>query len=273
MVCPPHLTSLGDTWQVLIPCVDRLLYPCLDRLGIRLGMLTKIGIGFGFAAASVAVAGGVERMRKAAPELPLPPFVPGNVSVGLCGSGGDTPPLPMSELTIWWQIPQYMLIGMSEIFAAITCYELFYSTVPPHLRSVCQSMNLLCTAFGSLAAAGLNSACAAWIPNNLNDGHLDYVFFLLCGLMVADLALFVLVGARFARHANLDGEYAAAPLLRDPSLAIVDSIAPGVRLSSATLERLSGTRGTLSSRHSAPSRISGAVEGRELENPLMPDER
>ena len=45
------------------------------------------------------------------------------------------------------------------------------------MRSVCQSINLLCTAFGSLAAAGLNSIMAGWIPDNLNTGHLEYVFF------------------------------------------------------------------------------------------------
>ena len=58
------------------------------------------------------------------------------------------------------------------------------------MRSVCQSINLLCTAFGSLAAAGLNSACAAWIPNNLDHGKLDYVFFLLAGLMAANFEFF-----------------------------------------------------------------------------------
>ena len=43
--------------------------------------------------------------------------------------------------------------------------------VPAHMRSVCQSINLLCTACGSRAAAGLNSLMATWIPNNLDEGH------------------------------------------------------------------------------------------------------
>jgi hypothetical protein len=53
--------------------------------------------------------------------------------------------------------------------------------VPEGMRSVCQSINLLCTAFGSLAATGLNSAMAGWIPNDLNAGCLEGVFLVLSG--------------------------------------------------------------------------------------------
>ena len=91
----------------------------------------------------------------------------------------DGPPVHMSSLSIWWQVPQFLLIGCGEIapspelhaprpispdlgrcgeiFTAITSYELFYSQVPPHMRSVCQSINLLCTSFGALAAESLKT--------------------------------------------------------------------------------------------------------------------
>ena len=98
---------------------------------------------------------------------------------------------------------------------AVSCYEYFYATVPPHMRSVCQSVNLLCTAFGSLAAAGLNAACAAWVPNNLDEGHLEYVFFLLAGAMAVDMGVFVL---------------AATFLIRDPFIGT----SPSKPLSAAT---------------------------------------
>jgi peptide/histidine transporter 3/4 len=86
--------------MILIPVVDRGLYPCLERLGLPLGMLTKIGIGFGFAAASVAVAGVIELERKSMHMLPL-----GANATATCGGDGGKP-LPMSELSIWWQTPQ-----------------------------------------------------------------------------------------------------------------------------------------------------------------------
>ena len=86
---------------------------------------------------------------------------------------------------------------MGEIFAAITCYELFYAEVPPQMRSVCQSINLLCTAFGALAAAGFNSVCAGWIPDNLNDGHLEVEFFTISALMLLMIPLWFWLAKRF----------------------------------------------------------------------------
>ena len=82
-------------------------------------------------------------------------------------------------------------------------------------------------AFGSLAAAGLNSACAAWIPDNLNDGHLDYVFFSLAGMMAANLALFATIARGFEPpHCHVGDEGDGAP--RELSRALSDSAGPGM---------------------------------------------
>jgi len=147
----------------------------------------------------------------------------------------------MSDLSIWWQTPQYMLIGMGEIFAAITCYELFYAEVPPHMRSVCQSINLLCTAFGSLAAAGFNSVCAAWIPDDLNHGNLDYVFFLLAAVMAANIGVYALLARGFQPRASEE--------------ALEDARRSSLRLSAGgPVTHAAATR--LSSTHASASRIT-----------------
>jgi len=255
--------------MILIPIVDRGLYPCLERLGLPLGMLQKIGIGFGFAAASVAVAGIVEIERKHAAMLPL-----GANATATCGGDGGKP-LPMSELSIWWQTPQYVLIGFGEIFAAITCYELFYATVPAHMRSVCQSINLLCTAFGSLAAGGLTSACAAWLPNNLNQGHLEYLYFTLAGIMAVNIAIFAVVGPRFAAQLAQQEQVAPEPPPFEPLLSVRDSVGPGVRMSYSGLDRLSGQRrsgSALSERHKTGDLASSGGLAEPLVTPVADSE-
>ena len=47
--------------------------------------------------------------------------------------------------------------------------------MPDALRSVCQSLNLLTTTFGSMVAGLINSIFAGWLPNNLDDGHAEYM--------------------------------------------------------------------------------------------------
>jgi peptide/histidine transporter 3/4 len=105
-------------------------------------------------------------------------------------------------------------VGASEILAAITSLEFFYSQAPISMRSVSQSLNLFTNALGSflvipvlllvnsdssktsLLVAGVvvtaryltlrfaNSRTGnEWVPTNLDEGHLDYYFFLLAGLM------------------------------------------------------------------------------------------
>ena len=101
-------------------------------------------------------------------------------------------PLPlMSNVSVFAQIPQFMLIGISEILSSITSLEFFYSQAPLELRSICQSLNLATTALGSwmviplvlLVNANKNNL---WITTNVDDGKLEYYFVLLAVLMVLD---------------------------------------------------------------------------------------
>lgn len=164
-----------------------------------------------------------------------------------------------------WQTPQYILIGFGEIFAAITCYELFYAAVPEHMRSVCQSINLLCTAFGSLAAAGLNSACSAWITDNLDVGHLDRIFFVLAATSVANMVLFAVVSVRF--EADLGAHNLPRIDTRDPALSLSDSIGPGVRLTVSSGASARATAFSARSRCSTSSATGG--ESHVLGDPLL----
>lgn len=46
------------------------------------------------------------------------------------------------------QVPAYMLIGISEIFASVTGLEYAYMKAPPSMKSFVQAMYLLTNAFG-----------------------------------------------------------------------------------------------------------------------------
>eukprot|EP00128_Syssomonas_multiformis_P005370 Colp12_sorted_trinity150504_noHs@20846 len=108
----------------------------------------------------------------------------------------------MSNIHIFWQIPQFVLIGISEIFASITSLEFFYSQAPHSMRSVSQALNLFTNALGSWLTIPLTllvnaDADSPWIASDVNDGHLDYYFYLLAGLMLIGLAVFVRLAYQF----------------------------------------------------------------------------
>ncbi len=118
------------------------------------------------------------------PKVPLPLS---------CISCDDIP--QMSSISIFWQVPQFVIIGISEIFASITSLEFFYSQAPSKMRSVSQASNLFTNALGSWLTIPLTllvniNPNHMWITSNIDEGELDLYYFLLAGLMFVALIVF-----------------------------------------------------------------------------------
>ncbi|XP_024380518.1 protein NRT1/ PTR FAMILY 8.1 [Physcomitrium patens] len=107
-------------------------------------------------------------------------------------------PVPMS---IFWQVPQYSLVGASEVFTYIGQLEFFYEQSPDGIRGLGSALAL--TTFGlgnflsSILVTGVTKITSTggspgWIPaKNLNRGHLDYFYWFLAGLSTLNLALYI----------------------------------------------------------------------------------
>ena len=108
-------------------------------------------------------------------------------------SEGDLLP-QKSTVSIFWQIPQFVLVGLSEILASITSYEFFFSQAPMEMRSVTQAGNMITNALGSWSTIPLvlavNTGSSPWIPADINQGHLAYFFFLLAALQAVNYSVF-----------------------------------------------------------------------------------
>lgn len=68
------------------------------------------------------------------------------------------------------------------------------------MRSVCQALNLLTTSLGYIVGGGLNSIFSFWIPGNLNDGHLEYIFLVLAFIVLLNWIAFLIVSQSFESH-------------------------------------------------------------------------
>lgn len=107
-----------------------------------------------------------------------------------------------SSLSILVQVPLFVLIGIAEIFASVTSLEFFYSQAPNSIRSVSQACNLLTTALGSWLTIPFtllvnSNSNDQWIVSNVDEGHLDYYFFLLASLMLVALLVFMRISRGF----------------------------------------------------------------------------
>ena len=92
---------------VLIPFMDRIVYPLLQKCKVRLTSLRRMGIGMIFAALSVIVAAVIERYRR--------DHVDGKHMQTF-----DKKTYNASSISVFYQAPQFILIGTSEVFASIS---------------------------------------------------------------------------------------------------------------------------------------------------------
>eukprot|EP00612_Vaucheria_litorea_P000661 CAMPEP_0171452194 /NCGR_PEP_ID=MMETSP0945-20130129/396_1 /TAXON_ID=109269 /ORGANISM="Vaucheria litorea, Strain CCMP2940" /LENGTH=227 /DNA_ID=CAMNT_0011976805 /DNA_START=1011 /DNA_END=1691 /DNA_ORIENTATION=- len=94
-----------------------------------------------------------------------------------------------SSLSILYQIPQFVFVGIGEILASISALEFFYSEAPPEMRSVTSALNLICTGLGNwftiplIKIVNVGPKGEKWLPSDLNEGFLERYFYLLAGIM------------------------------------------------------------------------------------------
>ncbi|XP_027775006.1 protein NRT1/ PTR FAMILY 7.3 isoform X2 [Solanum pennellii] len=105
-----------------------------------------------------------------------------------------------SSLSIFWQVPQYSLIGASEVFMYVGQLEFFNEQAPEGLKSFGSALCMTSISLGNYVSSLLVSVVmkisttdnmSGWIPGNLNEGHLDRFYFLLAGLTILDLVAFI----------------------------------------------------------------------------------
>ncbi|KAJ9675948.1 hypothetical protein PVL29_024762 [Vitis rotundifolia] len=175
------------TVLIFIPMYDRIFVPIarsLTRKPSGITMLQRIGTGIFLIAITMVIAALVELKRlKTAEEYELV----------------DMPKttLPMK---VWWLIPQFIFLGISDSFTNVGIQEFFCDQIPSELRSVGVSLQLSIVGLGSLLSTSLISVIGkitsgdgrdSWFSDNLNRAHLDYFYWLLAGLTAIGLAVYL----------------------------------------------------------------------------------
>lgn len=181
----------------IVPVVDFVVYPWIGKMQGTAGPtpLQRIGTGYVFVILCMISAAIVEIVRRGRPLMKLN---------SVCVEA--TTEKFVSDMSLWWQLPQYFLLGVAEVFSSIAAYDLFYSEVPDNMKSTAQSIQLLCVALGGAANTMLQNIFVAMgeLPDNLNDGHAEYLYFTAAVMALAFLIVFIFVSRSFTYKSSVD---------------------------------------------------------------------
>ncbi|KAI3956898.1 hypothetical protein MKX01_000932 [Papaver californicum] len=181
------LTVMSLSVIFLIPIYDRIFVPLARSLTGKpsgITMLQRIGVGMFLSMITMVVAAVVEKKRL---QLAL--------DFGLIDMPKETIPI-----SLWWLAPQYLLVGVTEIFTIVGMQEFFYDQVPDGLRSMGIAFYLSIIGIGDFISGFLiyiiekftnASGQSSWFSDNLNRAHLDYFYWLLVGLSAINLIAYL----------------------------------------------------------------------------------
>ncbi|GAA0143896.1 hypothetical protein Leryth_015498 [Lithospermum erythrorhizon] len=184
---PPASMTAFDiiSTSTFIICYESIIVPLyakITKTKLKLpDELQRIGIGLVVSIIGMTIAGLVEQHR---------------LQFASTDDARET-----STLSIFWQTPQYVLVGIAEAFIYVAQWEFFASQIPDSLKSLGLGLSMSSSAIGSYLCSGLltvvmkitsKHGMPGWIAPNLNDGHMDRFFFLSAALTAFDLVLFVM---------------------------------------------------------------------------------
>ena len=191
---------------VLIPVYEHVFVPIARKFtGIPTGIrqLQRVGVGLVLSAISMAVAGVIETRRK---------------SVAVEHNMVDSlEPLPIS---VFWLGIQYAIFGMADMFTLVGLLDFFYAESSSGMKSLSTAISWCSLAFGyytsTVVVNVVNKVSGGWLAsNNLNRDNLNYFYWLLAGLSVANFGVYLMCSSWY-KYKKIDMKQVDADSKVDP---------------------------------------------------------
>nr|XP_043636555.1 protein NRT1/ PTR FAMILY 8.1-like [Erigeron canadensis] len=186
---------------ILVPIYEKLIVPFLrNKTGHHRGLtsLQRMGVGLFISIFAMASAAVVEHKRR----------------------NHSNP----TSLSVFWLFPQFFLMGSAEVFTYVGQLEFFYDEATDGTRSISSAMFLseigigswLSTALVKIVEKATGKEEKGWLRNDLNASKLDYFYWILMGINVVNLVVYMWVARRYKGR---DGA-SAVTSVRDDSTII-----------------------------------------------------
>lgn len=197
--------SLGSfvtiSMLIAVPMYDRYFVPFMrQRTGNPRGitLLQRLGIGFVIQIVAIAIAYAVEVRR-----------------MHIIKTHHIAGPKEIVPMSIFWLIPQYVLIGIADVFNAIGLLEFFYDQSPEDMQSLGTTFFTSGIGVGNFLNSFLvtmvdkitgRNGRTSWIANNLNNCHLDFYYGFLFVISTLNLGVFLWASSKYIYKKELNEE-------------------------------------------------------------------
>ncbi|XP_071789853.1 solute carrier family 15 member 4-like [Asterias amurensis] len=182
--------SLFDIIAVilLLPFLDRIIYPWLDRHGVNFTLLRRMTLGMVFSILAMITAGVLEHVRLEWAHDPSHQMI--NQTIGNTTYIG-------ADIWVFWQIPQYTLIGFSEVFASVAGLEFAYAMAPRSMQGLIMGLYYSTIGLAALLGGAILKVTTLpsinWLIGNPYKGRLDLYFYMLAVGQAVALIVFAAV--------------------------------------------------------------------------------
>ncbi|KAL4162552.1 hypothetical protein PRNP1_003088 [Phytophthora ramorum] len=187
----------GPTMQIFnpasgflfVPLFDKVIYPLYERYaGKPPSRYGRVLAGYIVAIIAMLWTGCFEIIRR---NSALLTYVDanGNTQYILNDDGGQ----PMSDIPWWTAIPQYCWVSMATVLIQISTYNIGYTEVPLSLCGMSIALGFFMNSMGSTLLSVFVLLFGKYIPTNLNDGHMEYLYFTLAAVMAVNTLFYVAV--------------------------------------------------------------------------------
>ncbi|XP_047328968.1 protein NRT1/ PTR FAMILY 1.2-like [Impatiens glandulifera] len=166
---------------------DRILIPVASYIlgrPARLSPITRMGIGIFLSFLSMVVGANVEGVRRSVA-----------IREGLVNN-----PKGMVPMSVFWLVPQYVLMGVAEALNMVAQTELYICELPKGLASIATNLSTISIGLGGILASFIMTTIdgitkeggnESWVSSNINKGHYDYYHWVLAGLSLVNAFYFM----------------------------------------------------------------------------------
>ncbi|XWS44233.1 hypothetical protein CRYUN_Cryun15aG0026800 [Craigia yunnanensis] len=197
---PPATLQSAITLSIilLMPLYDKVLIPItqmVTRNKEGISVMQRMGVGMFLSIIAMIIAAVVEMKRL-------------KISRKMGVLESETVPL-----SIFWLLPQYVLLGISDIFTVVGMQEFFYNEVPVRMRTMGFALYTSVFGVGSFLSALMISVIEAftssegkqsWFSDDMREDGLDKYYWLLALASALSLLLYAILCKCYKSRSELE---------------------------------------------------------------------